>query len=391
MERRCPSAFPCSGRPDGPQLRTTGPGWQRHVALLVALALAASLSACTEAPATEPEDAAEVTPTIAADVGTVARAAIGEDLVIRGTITARPNDDVRISALVAGRVDAVTVAEGDSVRQGQVVARIDTRGIVDQQRQAQAAKQQALSQLENARLNQVRNEQLFARGIAAGKEVEDARTALAQAQAAVEQADAALNTVGLQLERASVRSPIAGQVVKRMVSVGEQVDGTAAQPILQIANLDVVELAAAVPAAQLAQVAVDQVVRVIAEGHAAGARDGRVVAIAPAIDPATNTALVRIRLDNHDHALQAGLFAEAHVRLAEHAAALVVPTTALVRDDSGAAVYVVNGTTATRTTVTTGLEQEGRTEVLTGVTEGQRILVSGVHGLGPAVTLAGAP
>ncbi len=361
------------------------------MALFVALALAASVAACTPAPAGdtgETGDTAAVTPTIAADVGTVARATIGDDLVIRGTITARPNDDVRISALIAGRVDAVTVAEGDSVRQGQVVARIDTRVVLDQQRQAQAAKDQALSQLENAQLNKARNEQLFARGIAAGKEVEDATMALALAHAAVEQADAALNSVGLQLERATVRSPIAGQVVARMVSVGEQVDGTAGQPIVQVANLDIVELAAAVPAAQLSHVAVDQPVRVTTEAYADRAMTGRVVAIAPAVDPATNSALVRIRLENRDHALKVGMFAEARLRLVEHTAALVVPTAALVRDDEGAAVYVVNGTTATRTTVTTGLEQDGRIELLTGVADGQRVLVSGVHGLGPAVTLA---
>ena len=68
---------------------------------------------------------------------------ITDTLVVRGSIAALPNEDVKVSALVAGRVDAVTVAEGDSVRQGQVVARIDTRTVQDQQRQAQAAKQQA--------------------------------------------------------------------------------------------------------------------------------------------------------------------------------------------------------------------------------------------------------
>lgn len=379
MERRCPS--PLSGSP------------RRPLVLIVALTLAAGLSACAAPPAGDAEEAADVTPTIAAEVGTVVRATIGNDLVIRGTITARPNDDVTISALVAGRVDAVLVAEGDSVRQGQVVARIDTRTIVDQQRQARAAQQQALSQLENARLNQARNERMFARGIAAGKEVEDARTALAQAQAAVDQAEAAASTIGLQLERAVVRSPIAGQVVKRMVSVGEQVDGTAGQPIMRIANLDIVELAAAVPASQLSHVAVGQPVRVTAEADAGRTMDGRVIATAPAVDPETNTALVRIRLENSDHLLKAGMFAEARLRLANHVDALVVPTAALVREEggAGAAVYVVNGSTATRTAVTTGLEQAGTTELLSGVTDGQRILVSGVHGLGPAVTLAAPP
>src|ERR1019366_6870275 len=128
----------------------------------------------------------------------------------------------------------------------------DRQPLQDQRRQATAAVDQAKAQLENARLNLQWNQQLFERGIAAGKEVEDARKELAAAQAAVDQANAALNTAERQVERAEVRSPIDGQIVKRMVSGGEQVDGTAAQPIVEIANLDHVELDANVPSEQLA-------------------------------------------------------------------------------------------------------------------------------------------
>ena len=138
--------------------------------------------------------------------------------------------------------------------QGQVIAELDRQPLLDQRRQAAAAVEQGKAQLENARLNLQRNDQLFQRGIAAGKEVEDARTALAAAQSALEQANAALNIAERNVERASVRSPISGQVVKRMVSVGEQVDGTAAQPIAEIANLDRVELAANIPSEYLARV-----------------------------------------------------------------------------------------------------------------------------------------
>ena len=237
------------------------------VLTLVLAAILALAVACSGAPDREDAGGESAVPTIAADTATVTRATVTDDLVVRGTIAALPNEDVRVSALVAGRVDAVTVAEGDSVREGQVVARIDTRTIQDQQRQAQAARQQAEAQLENARLNLQRDEQLFARGVAAGKEVEDARMAVAQATAAVEQANATLNTVGLQLDRAEVRSPIAGQVVKRMVSVGEQVDGTAAQPIVQVANLARVELAASVPAEQLSHITVAQPVAVVTDAY----------------------------------------------------------------------------------------------------------------------------
>ena len=359
--------------------------------LVVSVSVLAFAAACTDAPDREGPDDESVVATIAADTGSVTRATVTDDLVVRGTIAALPNEDVRVSALVAGRVDAVTVAEGDSVRQGQVVARIDIRTIQDQQRQAQAARQQAEAQLENARLNLQRNEQLFTRGVAAGKEVEDARMAVAQAQAALEQASAAINTVGLQLDRAEVRTPIAGQVVKRMISVGEQVDGTAAQPIVQVANLERVELAASVPAVQLSHLVVGQAVAVETDAYPDRTFPGAIVAVAPSVDPATNTTLVRIRVDNGERLLKVGMFAQARVRLEEHANALVVPAGALVRDDQGAGVYVVSGDTATRTKVTTGIEQGGIVEVLDGVTERQTILISGVHGLGDSVKIAKQP
>ncbi|HUR35357.1 MAG TPA: efflux RND transporter periplasmic adaptor subunit [Vicinamibacterales bacterium] len=366
MARRCPSIVP---------------------PLALSIALLSWSAACSRAP--QPEAAEEeVVPTITADTGTVARATIAHDLVVRGSVAALPNEDVKVSALVAGRVDAVGVAEGDSVRRGDVVARIDTSSVRDQQRQAQAATQQATAQLENAQANLQRNQQLFTRGVAAGKEVEDAKMAVAQAQAALDQANAGLNLVALQLARADVRSPIAGQVVKRMVSVGEQVDGTAAQPIVQIANVDRVELGANVPAEHLAHMAIGESVVVRTDAYPDRSFDGRIVAVAPAVDPVTNTGLVRIRVENSGRLLKVGMFAEARVRLEEHKDALVVPASALVRDDEGAAVYVLTGDTATRTAVKTGLEQDDRVEVTSGVTEGQTILTSGVHGLGDAVKVA---
>ena len=171
---------------------------------------------------------------------------------------AMPNQDVKIAALVAGRVVAMNVAEGDYVKAGQVVADIDLRPLDDQKRQAAAALAQAKAELENAKLNLNRTERLFERGIAAGKEVEDARTQLATAEAAVEQATAALDTADRQVSRTHVASPIAGQVVKRLVNVGEQVDGTAAQPIVEVANLNQVEIAADIPAEHLGRVRVGQ-------------------------------------------------------------------------------------------------------------------------------------
>ena len=327
-------------------------------------------------------------PTIVAETAKVERRTLVDELIVRGTIAAIPNEDVKVSALVPGRVNTVTVAEGDAVRQGQIVAELDRRPLEDQRRQAAAGVEQARAALENARLNLQRNQQLFERGIAAGKEVEDARKDAASAQAALEQANAALNTAERNVERSQVRAPISGQVVKRMVSVGEQVDGTAAQPIVEIANVDRVELAANVPSEHLGRVKTRQTASVSTDAYRDHRFAATVIAIAPAVDPTTNAALVRIRIGNTERLLKVGMFAEARIALEQHANALVVPRPAVVRDQRGAAVYVVNGELAQRTEVKIGLEQPDVVEIQSGLTEGQTVLTSSVYGLGEKAKLA---
>ena len=362
----------------------TNRSWWLRLAC-VAGVVAAFAPACSHATT---EEAATEVPSIVADTGKVARQDVASVLTIRGTIAARPNEDVKISALVAGRVMAVSAAEGDAVRQGQVVAEIDPRPFEDQVRQAKAALAQATAKLENARLNLPRTERLLERGIAAAKEVEDARTELAASEAGAEEAQVALGTATLQLSRTKVAAPISGIIVKRLVSVGEQVDGTAAQPILEIANLDEVELAANLPSGQLSQVRVGEKVTVVPDAYSSRGFPGVVIAIAPAIDATTNAALARVRVPNAEHLLKIGMFAQARVVVDEHKGALVVPPSAVVRDEAGqAALYVVKGEIAERTAVTIGIETPEVTEVASGVSEGQTILISAVHGLGDKVRL----
>jgi len=205
--------------------------------------------------------------------------------------------------------------------------------------------------------------------------------------AALEQASAALSTATRNIERTAVRSPIAGQIVKRIVSVGEQVDGTAAQPIAEIANLDRVELAANVPSEHLARIRIGQSAPLKTDAYPDRSFAGTVLAIAPAVDATTNAGLVRIRVPNPDHALKVGMFAEAHVALESHQG-LVVPPSAVVRTADSAAVYIVSGEIAQRTAVKIGLERPDVVEILSGVSDGQTVLTSAVYGLGEKAKLA---
>lgn len=355
------------------------------LAVVLVLATAFASAGCARESGGDENEAGEATNPAVVEVTLtrVTRAPISRIISISGTVTALPNQDVRVSAMVAGRVSELPVAEGDRITAGQLVARIDDRPLRDQLAQAEASLAQARANLENARRSRARNETLLDRGIAARKEVEDARTQETVAEATQKQAEATVSLARLQLSRAGVRSPLDGSVVKRFVSVGEQVDGTAAQPLVEIAENREVEIFANVPAPYLAMFREGESVDLAGSTLPGGACRGRVTAVSTAVDPATNVGLVRIRVANDSGALRLGMFLSAEVSVETHPRALVIPPQALYRDQEGRPhVYRVEGDTAAAVSVVLGIETSESDEILSGVSEGDAIIRTGGYGLG---------
>ena len=158
-------------------------------------------------------------------------------IVVNGNLAGIPNRDAKLAPLVPGRIARVLVTEGEGVKAGQLLAELDNAQLKDQERQAEAAVAQAQANLENARVSAQRNENLLQRGIASRKEVEDAKTQLAVSEAGAKQASAALSVARGQLGRAEIRAPFAGTVVRRFLGVGDQVDGSGGQPIVEVADI----------------------------------------------------------------------------------------------------------------------------------------------------------
>jgi len=353
---------------------------------MVAALAAASvlLPACSHKAASSDEEEGSGGAPVVAEVTLtrVERADISQSLTVTGTIAALPNRDVRVSPLVAGRVANMLVAEGDQIQEGQVLATLDDRPFRDQVQQSEAAVEQARANLENARLNHTRNEDLFKRGIVARKDLEDARTQESVSEAGLKQAEAALALSKLQVARTEIHSPLRGIVVKRLVSVGEQVDGTAAQPVLEVAGTREVELFGNVPAIYLGQIRVGQGLHIASDAFPGKDFLGRIVAISPAVDPSTNVGMVRIRMANGAGMLRLGMFLTAQLPLETHARALAVPPQAIYRDPEGQPrVYRVQGEDAEAVPVKLGLETQTRVELLAGVTEGQNVILTGGYGV----------
>ncbi len=351
-----------------------------NFALIAAVALLMGCSHGTPSAAADGSDKeaakAEVT------VTQVTRSDIQDVVTVSGTVAAIPNHDVRVSSLVSGRIAEMKVAEGDLVKAGEVIAQLDARPLHDQLLQAEAGEAQAKANLENAQASKKRNEDLYQRGIASRKDFEDAATQESVSAASLKQAEASLSIARMQLDRTQIRSPLTGKVAKRFVSVGEQVDGTAAQPVAEVAELSKVELLGNLPAMYLAKLRVGETLAIESDAFNAKKLSGRVVAISPAVDAATNVGLIRIRIPNSNGVLRLGMYLTAEIAVENHPDALTLPPDAVYRDDKGdPRVYRVEQNKATAADVKLGIQTKDRVEILSGVNEGDTVILSGGYGL----------
>lgn len=305
---------------------------------------------------------------------------IAPHISVAGVLAPLPGKDVKVGALVVGRVDRVLVAEGDVVKIGQPLAHVEAEPLQQNVSQAQAQRAQAMAALENARTHLSRSERLFKDGIAARQEVDDARAALVAAESAVKEADATGGIARVQLDRATLRAPIAGVVAAILVPAGQPVDGNAT-PVIEIADTTVLDLRAPVSAARVGEISVGQKARLDVESGVTV--DGEVEAIAPLVDVATNTLVVRVRVANPGGKLRGGMFAHGEILGAAHDG-LTIPRAALLPGDGGAAnevaVVTQEGVVAHRGVVAGGETQDG-VEARQGLSPGDRVIIEGGYAL----------
>jgi membrane fusion protein (multidrug efflux system) len=334
---------------------------------LLVLLLFAVVVGCGREPQEE-SGTGDVQVNVPVDVAKIESGPMRQIIEASGTLKPLPDRDAKVSALVAGRVAGIDAIEGDPVAKDSVIARLDSSTYQDQLRQAKAT-------LDNARSNQERQQRLYERGIAARKEWEDAQRDLLVAEAAY-------NTARVQVERTIIRAPFTGVVVKRYVNIGEQVDGTAGQPIVEIANFDPIELIASLQATFLAAVKEGQQASVKTDAFEGAVFQGQIVSILPAIDAGSNVATLRIRIPNPDHKLRGGMFATASIIASVHEHALYVPARAISTANNGSTIFVVKpDSTVEQRTVRTGWRDGDRVEILSNAKNGETVVTTGSYGL----------
>jgi len=365
-------------------------------AALIALCL--TLAACGDKAKPAAEEAApKVDPNVVIapealreriKIGTVGVAPFSDVLRVPGLIDFDRQRVARIGAPVTGRITDITANLGQSVKPGDVLARLHSTELGS----AQLAYLKARAQAELQQNNQTRARQLFAADVIGKAELQrrenESAVAAAESRAAAEQlkvlgmSSAAISRMAQSGEISSyapVASTLNGSVVELKVSPGQVVQP--ADALFTVADLSHVWAVAEVPEQQADMVAVGQTVEieVPALGHLK--LSGKLIYVGQIVDPATRTVHVRTAIDNKDGRLKPAMLATMLIA-SRPTEQLVIPAAAVVRFENEDLVYVENKPGQFRATkVKLGQSNNGTLVVASGLKAGDRIAVDGAFHL----------
>ena len=297
---------------------------------------------------------------------------------INATGTVEPLRSVAINSQLSGSVLAVNVEEGDRVRVGTVLARIDIRELAAQLASAKAS-------LDVARRTAERSKRLLEQEIVTVAEFERDEAAHIAARATHDQ----LQT---RVAQATARSPIAGTVLDRRVDQGDIVPNQTRMFTIG----DISQLVVRVPISELDVTALGEndAVNVRLDALPGTTVTGRVRRIFPAADSTTRLVPVEIALTGSEaREVRPGFLARVELRLQPRVGVLVVPSTALIEQSGGTAVFTVEGGRAVRRSVRRGEYYGDRVEVLSGLAAGDTVVTTGAATLrdGAALRFVSAP
>lgn len=325
----------------------------------------------------------------AADVATVELQAPSRRLPLSGTLT--PRVQATVKSRVSGDLLELRVREGDAVRQGDVVARIDTRNLSAQADVQAAAVDKARADVALAKTNLDMNAALLAEHYVSANAFAVVRSTHEAALASLRAAEAQLRAARVGLEDATVRAPIGGVVSQRLAEPGEKLSPDA--PLLAIVDLSRLELEAPVPASEIPAVAVGQGAQFRVGGYGDRVFAATVERINPATDAGSRAIRLYLAVDNADGALRGGLFAQGELLLAIGAPVPTVPAGAL-RDEAGVAyVLVIDGERLSRRPVRPGLVSDdgARVEIRDGLAVGMRVVSAKLDTLADGMAVRVAP
>jgi len=300
--------------------------------------------------------------------------------------TARAGVESQLSFKVGGLVEQVPVSVGQSVKAGQLIARLEPTDYELQVQDAEALLAQARSQARNAQANYERIEALYENNNASRSDLDAALASKESAEAQVASVDKKLELARLQLSYTRLLAPFEGSIASVSVEVNENV--AAGQPVAKLTGGEVPEVEVTIPENLISAIREGDSVRVRFDAVPDADFVAHITEVAVAATDFATTYPVKVRLLRADARVRPGMAAEVEFTLAARRAggAILVPAVAVAEDHHGRFVYVVAdsagvGMVVRRRDVTVGdLTGEG-IEIRRGLQDGERIVTAGVSRL----------
>jgi RND family efflux transporter MFP subunit len=347
-------------------------------------------------------------------VATAGPATLENDLVL--TAEFRPYQEVDVMAKIAGYVKSINVDIGDHVRQNAVLATLDVPEVQDDVAKARAAvagaeanivtaqgavqRSQAAANIASLSFKRIQDvakkdpglvprqdvDVAQSRGLEAAAQMASANSELRAAQESKAEAESEYSRAVAMMQYATIRAPFNGVITKRFASTGSMIQAgttsqTQAMPVVTLAQDDLLRLILPVPVSDVAGIRDGEPVdvNVVSLGRTL---QGKVTRYADSVQMATRTMDTEVDVPNPDGTLVPGMYAEVHLHLAALPHVLSVPLDAV--DGIGTSVqqaYVVRGGVIHLTTVKIGLQTPTRVEILSGLQNGDEVVVGRHTGL----------
>jgi RND family efflux transporter MFP subunit len=339
----------------------------------------------------------------------VARGDLASTLKVAGQF--EPYQEVDLHAKVSGYIKRINVDIGDRVRAGQIIATLEVPELNAQVSGAQAEVRHSQSEIARAQSEVSRAEsnhealhsayQRLAKaaeqrpGLIAQQELDDARAKDQEAEAQIEVAKSSLGATQQQLgvskadnlrvqvlsDYSVVTAPFTGVISKRYADTGSLIQAgttsnTQAMPVVRLVQSDLLRLRMPVPEADVPFIAVGGAVQVTVQATNEKFT-GRIVRFSRALDTTTRTMVVEVDVPNPTLKLSPGMYAQTGIELAQKNNTLTLPSQAVVRGEGEPYVLAVDGQKVVKKTVRLGIEGPDRVEILSGLVEGETVIVSG--------------
>lgn len=308
------------------------------------------------------------------------------NLVASGYVVAQRKAEVASKA--TGRLEFLGFEEGDLVKAGQVIARLDNKDFTATLDLAKASLQQAeVDSLDRGRKYR-RAQSLFKSGSITDAELESSEAAYKNSMAAVEQGKANVRVAEVNLENTYIRAPFDGTVLTKNADVGEIVAPFASSAsskgsVVTLADMSSLEVEADVSESNLERVRVGRPCEIVLDAYPSVRYPGNVKKIVPTADRARATVLTRVAFDSLDHRVlpemsaRVSFFADStDLKLAANSSMIAVSKDAVTTRGADKVVFVVANEIATMTVVSVGKELGSQIEITRGLQPGQQVVLS---------------